>query len=524
MWNDGRGNAPALRPISLHQGQRKASRPGPFREPRDRPAARRRSVGRKRTGRRLHGYGGSADGATTLSIGGIGMSTSILVVDDERAIQDTLAWCLRTDGHEVRTAGSGEEALAIMADQGFDLIISDIIMPGLSGVDLLRKARALQPRTPVVLITAFATVETAVEALREGASDYVIKPLKFDDLRHRVQGLLEHRPAFQESAPLRRTVESVVPDRSLLGGSAAMLAVRAQVAKIGPAASNVLITGESGTGKELVARSIHAASPRRGQPFVPINCGAIPESLLESQLFGHVKGAFTSAVQANPGLFAAADPGTVFLDEIGEMPVHVQVKLLRVIEEKQVWAVGSTKPLRIDIRVIASTNRDLDKEVEAGRFRGDLFYRLNVVHIALPPLREHREDIPLLADHFIREFNLKLGRQVQGIDRDALRALIAYPWKGNVRELEHVIESAMILSDCEILTVGDLPRCVVGESVPRNDSLRELNRQSEREHIMAVLAPTPVDKRETTPVPGVSPPSPYPKPGPHTGSRAPFAN
>src|SRR5256714_3387123 len=186
------------------------------------------------------------------------------------------------------------------------------------------------------------------------------------------------------------------------------------------------------------------------------------------------------------------------------MPVHMQVNLLRVIEEKQVWAVGSTKPLRIDIRVIASTNRDLDKEVEAGRFRGDLFYRLNVVHIALPPLRKHQEDIPRLADHFIREFNLKLGRQVRGIDRDALRALMAFPWKGNVRELEHVIESAMILSDGEILTVGDLPRCVVGESVPRNESLRELNRHSEREHIMAVLPPTPVGKRETAPVPGVS--------------------
>src|SRR5438552_2012676 len=279
MRNDDRGNAPAFRPISLHEGQRKAPRPGPVREPRDRPAARRRSVGRKSTGRWLHGYGGSADGATAVSVGGgIGMSTSILVVDDERAIQDTLAWCLRTDGHEVRTAGSGEEALAIMANQGFDLIISDIIMPGLSGVDLLRKARALQPRTPIVLITAFATVETAVEALREGASDYVIKPLKFDDLRHRVQGLLEHRPAFQESALLRQTVEREVPDRSLLGASAAMLAVRAQVAKIGPAVSNVLVTGESGTGKELVARAVHAASPRRGRPFIPINCGDIPES------------------------------------------------------------------------------------------------------------------------------------------------------------------------------------------------------------------------------------------------------
>ena len=452
------------------------------------------------------------------------MSTSILVVDDERAIQDSIAWCLRADGHDVRTASDGEEAMAIMADQSFDLIISDIIMPGLSGVDLLRKAHVLQPQTLFVLITAFATVETAVEALRDGASDYIVKPFKFDDLRLRVRRLLEHQAASQESARFRRAVESAAPDGSLLGESAAMLAVRTQVARTGPAVSNVLITGESGTGKELVARAIHAASPRRGQPFVPINCGAIPESLLESQLFGHVKGAFTGAVQASPGLFAASDHGTVFLDEIGEMPVHLQVKLLRVIEEKEVWPVGSTKPVRADIRIIASTNRELAKEVEAGRFRGDLFYRLNVVHIALPPLREHREDIPLLADHFIREFNLKLGRQVRGTDRDALCALMAFPWKGNVRELEHVIESAMILSDGEILTVGDLPRCVVGESVPRNESLRELNRHSEREHIMAVLAQTRFDKREAARVLGISLASLYRKLGEHRGSESPLQN
>jgi DNA-binding NtrC family response regulator len=432
------------------------------------------------------------------------MSASILVVDDERAIQDTLAWCLRNDGHGVRTAGSAEEAMAIMADQRFDLIISDIIMPGLSGVDLLRKARVLQPQTLFVLITAFATVETAVEALREGASDYIVKPFKLDELRLRVRRLLEHQAASRESALFRRAVESAVPDRSLLGESAAMQALRSQVARIGPAVSNVLVTGDSGTGKELVARAIHAASPRHGQPFVPINCGAIPEALLESQLFGHVKGAFTSAVQGSPGLFAAADRGTVFLDEIGEMPVHLQVKLLRVIEEKQVWAVGSTKPVRVDIRIIASTNRDLAKEVEAGRFRDDLFYRLKVVQIVLPALREHREDIPLLADHFIREFNLKLGRRVRGIDRNALRALMAYPWKGNVRELEHVIESAMILSDVEVLAVGDLPRGFLGELVSRNESLRELNRQSERQHIMEVLARTQFDKRKAARILGIS--------------------
>ena len=452
------------------------------------------------------------------------MSASILVVDDERAIQDTLAWCLRTDDHEVRTAGSGEEALAIMADQSFDLIISDIIMPGLSGVDLLRRARALQPRTPVVLITAFATVETAVEALREGASDYVIKPLKFDDLRHRVQGLLEHQAAFQESALLRQNVERVFPDRSLLGGSAAMLAVRTQVARTGPAVSNVLITGESGTGKELVARAIHTASPRRGQSFVPINCGAIPEALLESQLFGHVKGAFTSAVQGSPGLFAAANHGSVFLDEIGEMPLHLQVKLLRVIEEKQVWAVGSTKPVPVDIRIIASTNRDLAKEVEAGRFRGDLFYRLNVVHIALPPLRERREDIPLLVDHFIRHFNLKLSRRVIGVDGDVLRVLMGYVWKGNVRELEHVIESAMILSEAEVLTVGDLPRGFADGSTPQSDSLREASRHSERQHIMAVLARTQFDKRKAAHILGISLASLYRKLGAHRGTESPLQN
>jgi transcriptional regulator with PAS, ATPase and Fis domain len=234
---------------------------------------------------------------------------------------------------------------------------------------------------------------------------------------------------------------------------------------------------------------------------------------MESQLFGHVKGAFTGAVQGSQGLFAAADHGTVFLDEIGEMPVHLQVKLLRAIEEKQVWPVGGTKPFRVDIRIIASTNRDLASEVEAGRFRGDLFYRLNVVHIALPPLREHRGDIPLLADHFIRELNQKLARRVRGIDRDALRALMAHPWKGNVRELEHIIESAMILSEGEVLSVGDLPGGFVGESVPPNESLRELNRQSERQHIMAVLTQTQFDKRKTARILGISLASLYRKLG-----------
>ena len=442
------------------------------------------------------------------------MSASILVVDDERAIQDSVAWWLRNDGHDVRTAGDGEQAMTEIAARPFDVLISDIIMPGLGGIELLRKARALQPQMLVVLITAYATVETAVEALREGASDYVLKPFKFDDLRHRVQRLLEQR-AHGEPAPARRAGESAVPERRLLGDSALMAAARAQIARAGPALSNVLVTGESGTGKELAAGAIHAASPRRSERFVPINCGAIPDALLESQLFGHVKGAFTSAVQGSCGLFASAEGGTIFLDEIGEMPLHLQVKLLRVIEERQVLPVGGTEPQRIDVRLVASTNRDLAAEVRAGRFREDLFYRLKVVHIVLPPLRDHPEDIPMLVEHFIARFNRKLSRRVRGVDERVLRALMANPWKGNVRELEHVIESAMILGEGEVLTLRDLPGGFAGEEATAGESLRAASRRSERGHIVAVLAQTGFDKRAAARVLQISLASLYRKLGEH---------
>jgi len=306
-----------------------------------------------------------------------------------------------------------------------------------------------------------------------------------------------------------------VPERSLLGESAAMRTVRAHVAKISPTPSNVLITGESGTGKEIVARAIHAASPRHAQAFVPINCGAIPEALLESQLFGHVRGAFTTAVQASPGLFAAADRGTIYLDEIGDLPLHMQVKLLRVIEEKIVWAVGSTKPVLVDARIIASTNRELVKEIEDGRFRKDLFYRLNVVHIALPPLRERREDIALLVEHFVRALNLKLSTKFLGVDQEALGVLMNHPWKGNVRELEHVLESAMILGEGDMISLPDLPDYLVtatGESVA-SDVLRDVTRRFERQHIMAVLTQTQFDKKEAARRLGISLASLYRKIG-----------
>jgi transcriptional regulator with PAS, ATPase and Fis domain len=327
--------------------------------------------------------------------------------------------------------------------------------------------------------------------------------------------LLEYRAAFQQSGLLRRAVEHGVFERTLVGQSAAMRVVLAQLAKISPTPSNVLITGESGTGKELVARAIHGASPRKAQAFVAINCGAIPDALLESQLFGHVRGAFTSAVQASPGLFVVADRGTIFLDEIGELPLHLQVKLLRVIEEKQVWSVGSTKPVLIDVRTIASTNRDLRKEVEAGRFREDLFYRLNVVQIALPPLRERREDIPLLLEHFIHTLNLKLSTKFLGVDREALYALMNHAWKGNVRELEHVLESAMILSEGNVITLRDLPPHVVAGAAESATSfaLRDVTRRVERQHILAVLAQAQSDKKEAARLLGISLASLYRKLG-----------
>jgi transcriptional regulator with PAS, ATPase and Fis domain len=314
------------------------------------------------------------------------------------------------------------------------------------------------------------------------------------------------------------SVESTVLQQSLLGESAAMRSVRAQVAKIGPTPSSVLITGESGTGKEIVARAVHAASARRAQALVPINCGAIPEALLESQLFGHVRGAFTDAVHASPGLFVAAQDGTIYLDEIGDLPLHMQVKLLRVIEEKSVWAVGATKPVLIDVRILSSTNRDLVKEIEAGRFREDLFYRLNVVHISLPALRERREDIPPLVQHFMRALNSKLATNFQGVDQEALSVLMNHSWKGNVRELEHVLESAMILGEGDMISLPDLPEYLVtavGAAGPGSDALRDVTRRFERQHILAVLTQTQFDKKEAARRLGISLASLYRKIGEH---------
>jgi DNA-binding NtrC family response regulator len=421
------------------------------------------------------------------------MTHTILVVDDDAAVRDTLQCCFEEAGYHVDAVASGEEALGRLRRVPSDVVLTDIVMPGMDGIELLGQARLLAPRTPVILLTAYATVETAVEALRRGAVDYVFKPFQIEDLRARVRRALADPSHQRETAALADAEPAV--HGSLVGRSAAIQALRRQIARVAPMASHVLITGETGTGKELTARAIHGASPRRSQPFVAINCGAIPEGLFESVLFGHARGAFTSAVDANPGLIVSADRGTLFLDEVGELPPHFQVKLLRFIEDKEVWAVGRTKPVHVDCRIIASTNRDLGRELEAGRFRHDLFYRLKVVHLTAPSLRERRDDIPLLVEHFVARLNAKLGTRVDGIEGTALRALAEHDWPGNVRELLHVIESAMIGSGGQhAITLDELPFDVAASVSPR--SLKEAAREFERQRILDVLAGASFDKKE----------------------------
>ena len=421
------------------------------------------------------------------------MTRSILVVDDEAAIRDTLRWCLEDAGYHVDAVASGEEALHRLKREPSDVVITDIIMPGIDGMEVLGQARVLAPRTAVILMTAYATVETAVEALRRGAADYILKPFCLDDVRGRVQRLLAE-PCRDRPAGLPAAAEPAV-EGELVGRSAAIQTLRRRITGVGPGASHVLITGETGTGKELAARAIHVASPRQRQPFVAINCGAIPDGLFESVLFGHARGAFTSAVQANPGLIASADRGTLFLDEVGEIPLHLQVKLLRFIEDKAVWAVGRTKPVRVDCRIVASTNRDLGRERQAGRFRDDLFYRLKVVHLIVPPLRERRDDIPVLIEHFIHVLNGKLGTRFRAIEPAALRVLTEHDWPGNVRELRHVVESAMISGGhTDTITLDHLPVDLIVPAPP--PSLKEAAREFERQRILDVLAGTAFDKKE----------------------------
>jgi two-component system response regulator PilR (NtrC family) len=432
---------------------------------------------------------------------------NILVADDEASVRESLVEVLRDEGYQVFGVADGAAAIEALGKQDFDVIISDLRMPGGDGLEVLRHAREVSPQTLVVLMTAFATVDTAVEALRSGAHDYMLKPLVFEDILHKIATLMKNRQVAWENQLLRSQLARHWDFDNLVGRSPAMREVIERIQRVAPTPATVLITGESGVGKEVVARAIHHFSERRDEIFLPINCGAIPDALLESQLFGHLRGSFTGAVANHEGLFQRARGGTIFLDEIGDLPLHLQVKLLRALEAKEVLPVGATTPVKIEVRLLAATNRDLSKLVAEEKFRDDLYYRLNVFGIEIPPLRERRDDIPPLIEHFVPVHNRELKKNFKGVDSATLKLLMSLPWKGNVRELDNVIEHAMILGDGDWITPRDLPRALQQEgqsiTVPA-DNLRDALRAYEKAHILAVLAKVDNDKRLAAEQLGVS--------------------
>ena len=384
-------------------------------------------------------------------------SAKILVVDDETSILKLLKEALTQWGYQVACVSTGTEALEAIRTELFDAAITDIRMPEMTGLDLLREIKRHDESIEVVVMTGYPTIASAVEALKEGAYDYLSKPLILDELRHLMARVTERRFLKGEVQSLRARLGEELSVNELVGNASPMQRVKDIIGKVATTDSPVLIEGESGTGKELVAAAIHRLSTRAKGPFIPVNCSAIPEDLLESEFFGHVRGAFSGAVSDALGLFRGANDGTIFLDEIAELSPGLQVKLLRVLQEMQVRPVGSTKAHSVDVRVIAATNRDLDRSIADGRFRQDLYYRLNVVRVSLPPLRARRDDIPALVNHFLRRYNRRFRRDVKGITPDALAALAAYEFPGNVRELENVIERAFAMGAREQITFADLP-------------------------------------------------------------------
>lgn len=384
----------------------------------------------------------------------------LLIVDDEKSMREFLAIVLRKEGYYVVTADNGEAALRLVEGDIFDLVMTDMKMPGLDGLELLRAVKEVSPRTIVLMITAFATTENAVEAMRAGAYDYLTKPFQIDEVKLLIHKALDHRALEEENRRLKEQFHQLDGLEQIIGRSQTMQRVLELINKVADSNSNILVFGESGTGKELVARALHLRSRRRDKPFVTINCSALPESLLESELFGHMKGAFTGAVTNKEGLFEVAHEGTIFLDEIGDTSPAIQVKLLRVLQEKEFRRIGDTKDIHVDVRVIAATNKDLEKAVAEGSFREDLYYRLDVIPIYLPPLRERRDDVPMLAEHFLKKFGRSAAAPVTGLAPGALQVLAEQEWRGNVRELEHLIERAVTLSTGPQLTPELLRECL----------------------------------------------------------------
>ncbi len=429
----------------------------------------------------------------------------ILVVDDERAIRQLLTEVLEHWGYRVATAGMTREALDLAKRQIFDVALCDIRMPEIDGIEFLRQIKRHDPSIEVVIMTAYPTVATAVEALKLGAYDYLTKPLILEELRHLMDHILERRFLRQEVHSLRSRLGEQLALNELVGDSPQMAHVKELMVKVAATDSPVLIEGESGTGKELVAAGIHRLSPRSKGPLIPVNCSAIPADLVESEFFGHVRGAFSGAVADALGFFRSADGGTIFLDEVGELPAAVQAKLLRVLQEKEIRPVGGAKTYVVDVRVVAATNREIEAAVRDGGFRQDLFYRLNVVRIVMPPLRERKEDIPPLVTHFVRQFNQRFGRQVVGIAPDAMAALVAYDFPGNVRELGNLLERAYVLGARGQLTLADLPAFAPRPAGPAAAQGLPTLAQAERELILRALQLYENDKEQTGRALGVSP-------------------
>lgn len=392
------------------------------------------------------------------------MAERLLIVEDEDTLRSSLKRVFIREGYEVDVAPDAETAIELVREKVYDLIVTDIILPNMDGIELLKHIKEEIPEQIVIIITAFASLETAVESLRAGAYDYVVKPIIHEEIKQIVRNALKQKTLQKENLYLKRQIKRQYDFSKIIGESDSMRKIINEVKKIASARSNVLLLGETGTGKELIARAIHFNSNRADKPFIPINCSAIPENLLESELFGHVKGAFTGAIVTKKGLFEEASGGTIFLDEIGDLSINLQSKLLRVLEDQEIRPVGGTQSIKVDIRFISATNKDIVSAVKEGSFREDLFYRINVITIKLPPLRERKEDIELLVRHFIQKFSIELGKKVNDIDEEALRYIKKYNWPGNIRELQNVIERAILISDSSIISSEHLPEEMVSSN------------------------------------------------------------
>jgi DNA-binding NtrC family response regulator len=431
----------------------------------------------------------------------------ILIVDDEKNMCQYLSIMLRKEGYEVKTAHSGKKALQEIRDGNFDVVLTDIKMEGMDGIELLRAVKEQHPTIPVIIMTAYATQKTAIEALNSGAYYYLIKRAKNEEIKMVIRSALDMHKVKTENVYLKKQLKKKEDFKEIIGKSEEIQAVFNLVNKVADTDSTILIGGESGTGKELIAKAIHYRSGRAGQPFVSINCGALPENLLESELFGHVKGSFTGAIRDKDGMFKVASGGTFFLDEVGETTLAIQVKLLRVLQEREIIPVGGTAPIKVDVRLIAATNSDLEKAVKEERFRADLYYRLNVIPVLIPPLRDRRDDIPLLVDHFLRLAGDRTGRR-KSISKVSMDLLCAYDWPGNVRELENVIERAVILQEGDEITPENLPVKVCNHLSERRrvvmDEAQMTLDELEKEYLVSVLEETGWQKKKATAILGIN--------------------